>query len=225
MPSIKIEVKCKRPMIFHGFIHADSDDINDSIFRSNVIQFVADTHTHPIIKYQGFIVAGLLIVSGLLLLLLFNGERIYGHSYWKHLFDPLQVQKYLGGSDYTKTDAAIFREAIEGMTSSTTKTGGGGGSTSSNTKTVDGKTTNKSGQFVSADTDAPKKLKKTPCGTDCGQYLDLKRKISDLSKYVNAVKEQKTRINDTDKKLQALGVKIEDLNKSLSPGGQLNITI
>jgi hypothetical protein len=42
---------------------------------------------------------------------------------------------------------------------------------------------------------------------------------------VNAVKEQKTRINDTDKKLQALGVKIEDLNKSLSPGGQLNITI
>ena len=69
------------------------------------------------------------------------------------------------------------------------------------------------------------KKKKTPCATDCGKYIDLKGKINDLSKYVNAVKEQKEQIKQTDSKLQALGKQIEDLNTSLSPGGQLNITI
>jgi hypothetical protein len=113
------------------------------------------------------------------------------------------------GYDYTyrNTDAAIFREAIEGMT------------------TVDGKATTKSGEFVSADTESAEKLKKTPCGTDCSQYVEMKGKINDLSKYVNAVKDQQDEVKQTSKKLEELGKQIEDLNTSLSPGGQLNITI
>ena len=112
------------------------------------------------------------------------------------------------------SDAAIFREAIEGMTT-----------TGASTTTKDGKATTKSGGFVSADTESAEKKKKTPCATDCGQYVELKGKINDLSKYVNAVKDQKDEIKQTDAKLQALGKQIEDLNTSLSPGGQVNITI
>jgi hypothetical protein len=163
-----------------------------------------DNTTHPIVKYQGFIVAFILIISGLLILLLFNGERIFGHSYWKNLFIPIS-------SNNRKTlymsDAAIFREAVEGMTSS------------------DGKAKNKSGEYTSSDKDGNEKSKKTPCGTDCGKYIELQSKIKDLSKYVNAVKDQKEKIKQTSEKLNQLGKKIEDLNKSLSPGGQLNIQI
>ena len=219
-------------MIFHGFIHGDGDGGGDGVFRSNVKQFVNDNDTHPILKYQAFIVAGLLIVSGLLILLLFNGERIFAHSYWKHLFIPSSElkDKYrlsrdgdadVFGYDYDyrdvnkMSDAAIFRQAVEGMTTATT----------SSAKTKDGKAVTKDGGFVSADTQAAEKKKKTPCATDCGKYIDLKGKINDLSKYVNAVKDQKDQIKQTDSKLQALGKQIEDLNTSLSPGGQLNITI
>ncbi len=216
-------------MIFHGFIHGDGD----GVFRSNVKQFINDNDTHPILKYQAFIIAGLLVVSGLLILLLFNGERIFAHSYWKHLFIPSSElkDKYrlsrdgdtdIFGYDYDNrdinkmSDAAIFRQAVEGMATKTTKT---------TTTTKDGKAVTKDGAFLSADTEAAEKKKKTPCATDCGKYIDLKGKINDLSKYVNAVKEQKEQIKQTDSKLQALGKQIEDLNTSLSPGGQLNITI
>ncbi len=212
-------------MIFHGFIHGDGD----GVFRSNVKQFINDNDTHPILKYQAFIIAGLLVVSGLLILLLFNGERIFAHSYWKHLFIPSSElkDKYrlsrdgdtdIFGYDYDNrdinkmSDAAIFRQAVEGMATKTTTT-------------KDGKAVTKDGAFLSADTEAAEKKKKTPCATDCGKYIDLKGKINDLSKYVNAVKEQKEQIKQTDSKLQALGKQIEDLNTSLSPGGQLNITI
>ena len=190
-------------MIFHGFIHSDGGaDAHPGVFRSNVLQFINDTETHPIVKYKAFIIAGILIVTGLLILLLFNGERIFAHSFWKHLFAPLSDNNTIQMSD-----AAIFRQAVEGMT------------------TKDGKTTTKDGKFVGADTEAAEKKKKTPCGTDCGQYIELKGKINDLAKYVNAVKEQKDEIKQTADKLQALGKQIQDLNKSLSPGGQLNITI
>ena len=194
-------------MIFHGFIHsdggADDADARPGVFRSTVSQFVNDADTHPIIKYQAFIVAGLLVVSGLLILLLFNGERIFAHSFWMHLFAPLSDNNTIRMSD-----AAIFRQAVEGMTT-----------------TTNGKTTTKDGKFVSADTDAAEKIKKTPCATDCGQYIELKGKINDLAKYVDAVKDQKDEIKQTADKIQALGKQIEDLNTSLSPGGQLNITI
>ena len=211
-------------MIFNGFIHGDGTGTGTGtgIFRSTVSQFVNDADTHPIVKYQAFIVVGLLI------LLLFNGERIFANSYWNKLFIPLSElkDKYrvsrdadadadVFGYDYDyrninkMSDAAIFREAIEGMTSTT----------------KDGKATTKSGGFVSADTESAEKKKKTPCATDCGQYVELKGKINDLSKYVNAVKDQKDEIKQTDAKLQALGKQIEDLNTSLSPGGQVNITI
>lgn len=193
-------------MIFHSFVHADGGDINDSLFRSTVVQFVNDTDTHPIVKYQAFIVAFILIVSGLLILLLFNGERIFGHSYWKHLFIPASPK-----NDENMSDAEIFRKAIEGMTSSET--------------TKDGNATNESGEYTSADSQAAQKSKKSACGTDCGKYIDLKRKIDDLAKYVDAVNDQNAQIKQTDEKIKELGKKIEDVNKSLSPGGQLNVQI
>jgi hypothetical protein len=219
-------------MIFHGFIHGDGDGDGNGVFRSNVKQFVNDNDTHPILKYQAFIIAGLLILSGLLILLLFNGERIFAHSYWKHLFIPSSElkDKYrlsrdgdadVFGYDYDyrdinkMSDAAIFRRAVEGMATAKTSTA----------TTKYGKAMTKDGAFLSADTEAAEKKKKTPCATDCGKYIDLKGKINDLSKYVNAVKDQKDQIKQTDSKLQALGKQIEDLNTSLSPGGQLNITI
>jgi len=192
-------------MIFHSFIH------HPGVFRSNVLQFVNDTETHPIVKYKAFIVAGLLIVTGLMILLLFNGERIFAHAFWKHLFLPLS-----DNNTNNMSDAAIFREAVEGMTTTTTTT---------TTKTKDGKTTTTDGKFVGADTEAAEKKKKTPCATECGQYIELKGRINDLSKYVDAVKDQKDEIKQTENKLQELGKQIQDLNTSLSPGGQLNITI
>jgi hypothetical protein len=211
-------------MIYKAFDHLDSDI---DVFRSNVIQFINDKDTHPIVKYKAFIFAFLLIITGLLILLLFHRDRILGHSFWKHLFIPVSElrDKYWstssrGDSDvfdydynYRNTDAAIFREAIEGMTSNTTTT------------MKDGKAMNKSGEFVSTDTESAEKKKPTPCATDCEQYIVLKGKINELSKYVNAVNDQKEEINQTSKKLQELGKQIEDLNKSLSPGGQVNITM
>ena len=120
-------------MILHGFIHGDGD----GVFRSNVKQFINDNDTHPILKYQAFIIAGLLILSGLRILLLFNGERIFAHSYWKHLFIPSSElkDKYrlsrdgdtdVFGYDYDNrdinkmSDAAIFRQAVEGMATAKT---------------------------------------------------------------------------------------------------------
>ncbi len=210
-------------MLYNSFVHEDDD-----IFRSNVKQFINDTDTHPIVKYKAFIFAFILIIAGLLILLLFNRDKIFGHSFWKHLFVPVSElrDKYRAmasrnhddsdvfGYDYNyrNTDAAIFREAIEGMTTTTTTT-------------KDGKATNKSGEFVSADTETAEKKKKTPCATDCDQYIVLKGKINDLSKYVNAVKDQKDEIKQTSEKLQELGKQIENLNKTLSPGGQVKITM
>lgn len=212
-------------MIYNSFIHAN-DSMNE-IFRSNVSQFVNDTDTHPIVKYKGFILAFLLVLSGLFVLLLFNHNKLLGHSFWKHLFIPVSElrDKYtqfssgmlndddiLFGYDYKyrNTEASIFREAIEGMTTTTTK---------------DGKATTKSGEFVGADTESAEKKKKSPCATDCSQYVELKGKINDLSKYVNLVKDQTAEIKQTSDKLQELGKQIQDLNKSLSPGGQVQITM
>lgn len=216
-------MKCKDGTMF---VHANE------VFRSNVTQFVNDTKTHPILKYQAFIITFILVVSGLLILLLFNGERIFGHSYWKHWFSPLVIRSTAHDDDddddddifdgYGRrgtTDAAIFRKAIEGMTNTKTST------STSTTTTKDGKTITKDGKFVNADTDAAEKQKKTPCGTDCGQYIILKGKINELAKYVNAVKDQTEEIKQTETKLQELGKQIQDLNKSLAPGGAPNITM
>jgi len=212
------------------------ESILHNVFRSNVLQFVNDKETHPIVKYKGFLIAILLAFVGLIILLLFNYEKLLNHSFWKHLFVPVSElrDKYVslnkrgGGDDdddnddvifgydykYRNSEAAIFREAIEGMTANT-----------KNTTTKDGKVTTKSGGFVSADTESAEKKKTTPCATDCSQYVELKGKINDLSKYVNAVKDQTSEIKQTSDKLQELGKQIEDLNTSLSPGGQVNITI
>lgn len=225
-------------MIYNSFIHADGNETT-GVFRSNVLQFINDKETHPIVKYKGFILAFLLVFAGLFILLLFNRDKLVGHSFWKHLFVPVSElrDKYFsmskrggggGGNEdddddilfgydykYRNSESAIFREAIEGMTTKTT--------TTTTTTTKDGKATTKSGEFVSADTESAEKKKKTPCATDCSQYVELKGKINDLSKYVNAVKDQTAQIKQTSEKLQELGKQIEDLNKSLSPGGQVNI--
>lgn len=226
-------------MIYNSFIHADGNATTD-VFRSNVLQFINDKETHPIVKYKGFILAFLLVFAGLFILLLFNHDKLLGHSFWKHLFVPVSElrDKYFsmskrhgggsgGGNEddddvlfgydykYRNSESAIFREAIEGMTTTTT--------TTITTTTKDGKATTKSGEFVSADTESAEKKKKTPCATDCSQYVELKGKINDLSKYVNAVKDQTDEIKQTSEKLEELGKQIEDLNKSLSPGGQVNI--
>jgi hypothetical protein len=208
-------------MRYNSFIHVDGDDDNQ-LFRSNVSQFVNDNETHPILKYKAFIVAFILIITGLFILLLFNYDKILEHPFWKHLFLPISElrNKYTSNTlrdedifgydyKYNETDASIFREAIEGMA----------------TTTKDGKATTKSGEFISADTESAEKKKKTPCATDCNDYVELKGKINDLSKYVKAVKDQGDDVKQTSEKLQELGKQIEDLNKSLSPGGQVKISI
>lgn len=196
-----------------------SGDLFNDIFRSNVIQFVNDKQTHPIVKYKVFIVGVLLVLSGLIILLLFNHERILSHPLVANLFIPVSELRTVSASkklndddriygydyiDYS-SDAAIFREAIEGMTAASPDTG--------------------SGSMSIADRENIEKSKKTPCNTDCTNYVELKGKINNLSKYVNAVKEQTEQVKQTSAKIQELGQQIEDLNKSLSPEGQLNIKV
>ena len=196
-----------------------SGDLFNDIFRSNVIQFVNDKQTHPIVKYKVFIVGVLLVLCGLIILLLFNHERILSHPLVANLFIPVSELRTVSASkklndddriygydyiDYS-SDAAIFREAIEGMTAASPDTG--------------------SGSMSIADRENIEKSKKTPCNTDCTNYVELKGKINNLSKYVNAVKEQTEQVKQTSAKIQELGQQIEDLNKSLSPEGQLNIKV
>jgi hypothetical protein len=200
-----------------------SGDLFNDIFRSNVIQFVNDKQTHPIVKYKVFIVGVLLVLCGLIILLLFNHERILSHPLVANLFIPVSELRTVSASkklndddriygydyiDYS-SDAAIFREAIEGMTAASQDTGSGSGS----------------GSMSIADRENIEKSKKTPCNTDCTNYVELKGKINNLSKYVNAVKEQTEQVKQTSAKIQELGQQIEDLNKSLSPGGQVNIKV
>jgi hypothetical protein len=198
-----------------------SGDLFNDIFRSNVIQFVNDKQTHPIVKYKVFIVGVLLVLCGLIILLLFNHERILSHPLVANLFIPVSELRTVSASkklndddriygydyiDYS-SDAAIFREAIEGMTAASQDADTGSGSMSR------------------ADRENIEKSKKTPCNTDCTNYVELKGKINNLSKYVNAVKEQTEQVKQTGEKIQELGQQIEDLNKSLSPGGQVNIKV
>ena len=194
----------------------DDTTLND-IFRSNVIQFVNDKQTHPIVKYKVFIVGVLLVLSGLFILLLFNYDKILGHPLIANLLIPVSELRTVNSSkklndddriygynyiDYS-SDAAVFREAIEGMTASSAS----------------------SGSLSRADRENIEKSKKTPCNTDCSNYIELKGKINNLSKYVNAVNEQTEQVKQTGEQIQELGRQIEDLNKSLSPDGQLNIPV
>ena len=210
-------------MIFGSFIHGD-----DNVFRTTVDDFVNDTKTHPIVKYKAFIGVFLLVLSGMIILGLLHTDRIFNHSAWRHLFIPVSElrDKYAEVTDddeynrlfnYSYSDrgrsnnmsgASVFRKAIEGF---------------------DGKVTDKNGAFVSTDVKGAEKVsatkKKTPCSTDCGQYLEIKGQINTLSKMVDAVKDQKDLIKQNSEGLQGLGKQIEDLNKSLSPGGQVNIQL
>lgn len=204
-------------MLYNVFTHHDGDTMSssiDNIFRSNVIQFVNDKKTHPIVKYKGFIVAFILVITGLFILLLFNHDRILGHPLLKNLFVPVSElkwpKKYSDSIEFDydyrlrDTDSSIFREAIEGI--------------QLNKNTIN---TNNSNTIVTEPFDSTK----TPCKTDCASYVELKGKINNLSKYVEEVKEQTEQVKDTSKKIQELGKQIEDLNKSLSPQGQLNIKV
>lgn len=233
-------------MIFGSFIHGD-----DNIFRTTVTDFVNDTHTHPIVKYKAFIGVLMLALSGLFILAFLHRDRIFKHSYWQHLFVPVSElrDKYAAATDddeynrlfnYSYDDrwrghghgrsnnmsgAAVFREAIEGFDGNKKSSS----SSSAGPKDQDGKVTNKDGGFASADVKGAEKSsaskKKTPCATDCGQYVELKGQINTLSKMVDAVKDQKDSIKQNADAIQAVGKQIEDLNKSLSPGGQVNIQL
>jgi len=199
------------------------DTVLNDIFRSNVIQFVNDKHTHPIVKYKVFIVGVLLVFSGLFILLLFNYDRILSHPLIANLLIPVSELRTTSSSkklndddriygynyiDYS-SDAAVFREAIEGMTTSSSSSGSGSGS----------------GSLSRADRENIEKSKKTPCNTDCSNYVELKGKINNLSKYVNEVKEQTEQVKQTGQQIQELGRQIEDLNTSLAPNGQVNIPV
>lgn len=224
-------------MIFGSFIHGD-----DNIFRTTVTDFVNDTHTHPIVKYKAFIGVLMLALSGLFILAFLHRDRIFKHSYWQHLFVPVSELRdkyadatdddeynrlfnysYSHGRSNNMSAAAIFREAIEGFDVNKKS------SSSAGPNDQDGKATNKNGGFASADVKGAEKSsaskKKTPCATDCGQYIDLKSQIGALSKMVDAVKDQKDSIKQNADAIQAVGKQIEDLNKSLSPGGQVNIQL
>lgn len=200
----------------------DDTTLND-IFRSNVIQFVNDKQTHPIVKYKVFIVGVLLVLSGLFILLLFNYDKILTHPLISNLLIPVSELRTVSSSkklndddriygynyiDYS-SDAAVFREAIEGMTASSSSASAAASS----------------GSLSIADRENIEKSKKTPCNTDCSNYIELKGKINNLSKYVNAVKEQTEQVKQTGQQIDELGRQIKDLNKSLSPGGQLNIKV
>jgi hypothetical protein len=226
-------------MIFGSFIHGD-----DNIFRTTVSEFVNDTKTHPVVKYKAFIAVFLFALSGVLILGFLHGGRLLQHNSWLHLFIPVSGirDKYADATDdddynrlfnynYSDTDrgdgrsnnmsgAAVFRKAIEGFD---------GNKKSSGSKDEDGKVTNKNGGFASADVKGAEKAsaakKKTPCATDCGQYVDIKGQINTLSKMVDAVQDQKDSIKQNADAIQAVGKQIEDLNKSLSPGGQVNIQL
>ena len=232
-------------MIFGSFIHGD-----DNLFRATVSDFVNDTKTHPVVKYKAFIAVSLLVISGVIILGFLHGGRFIHHKSWWHLFIPVSElrDKYAAVTDADEYDrifnysyddrghgrdrsnnmsaAAIFREAIEGFDVNKSSSSS---SSSAGPKDQDGKSTNKNGGFVSADVEGAKKVsaskKNTPCATDCGQYIDLKSQIGALSKMVDAVNDQKDSIKQNADAIQALGKQIEDLNKSLSPGGQVNIQL
>ena len=223
-------------MIFGSFIHGDDD-----LFRTTVSEFVNDTTTHPIVKYKAFIAVFLLALSGFIILGLLHGNQIIHHRSWKHLFVPVSElrDKYAeltdsdeydrlfnynysvgGGRSNNMSAASVFRQAVEGFDVKKLPPV---------PNTQDGKATNKNGGFASADVKGAEKVsaakKKTPCPTDCGQYVDLKGQINTLSKMVDVVKDQKDRIKQNADAIQAVGKQIEDLNKSLSPGGQVNIQL
>ena len=227
--------------MFGSFIHGD-----DNLFRTTVNDFVNDTKTHPIVKYKAFIAVFLLFLSGVLILGFLHGGRLLQHSSWRHLFVPVSElrDKYAaatdadeynrifnysyddqrGGRGINMSGAAVFREAIEGFDVNKKSS-----SSSAGPKDQDGKVTNKKGGFASADVKGAEKSsaskKKTPCSTDCGQYVELKAQIGALSKMVDVVKDQKDSIKQNADAIQAVGKQIEDLNKSLSPGGQVDIQL
>jgi hypothetical protein len=214
-------------MIYGSFIHGD-----DNIFRTTVSEFVNDTKIHPIVKYKAFIGVFLFVLSGMIILGLIYGGKIFGHKSWRHLFAPVSdirdsdatdtdIFNYsYGGRTNNKSGAAIFREAIEGFDVNKLPP---------EPKVENGKVIDKRGGYVSADVKGAEQVnatkKKTPCATDCGQYLDLKTQITTLSKIVDAVKDQQENIKKTASDIQALGKQVEDLNTSLSPGGQVDIQL
>jgi len=230
-------------MIFGSFVHDDNN-----IFRTTVSEFVNDTKTHPVVKYKAFIAVFLLVISGVFILGLLHSDKIFKHSSWRHLFIPVSDirDKYAaatddddynrlfnysyGGRDNTMSSAAVFRKAIEGFdVNKKSSSSSSSSSSSAGPKDQDGKVTNKNGGFASADVKGAETVsaskKKTPCDTDCGQYVELKGQINLLSKMVDAVKDQKDSIKQNAAQIHAVGKQIEDLNKSLSPGGQVNIQL
>ena len=197
---------------------------DDEIFKTSITNFLNDTTTHPILKYKMFIILFILIFVGLIGLFIIHSfisnKPITGHSYWKHLFVTPTMDNYDFENDRERDDiydytysnsrlssAAIFRKAIEGFDTKTLPPPAKEGDAKS-----------------SADVEGAKQEKEskktTPCSTDCGQYASLQGKINTLAKMVDEVKTQKDKIKQVSDGIQAVGVQIKNLSKSLAPSGK-----
>ena len=202
-----------------------TDDNDDEIFKKSITNFLNDTTTHPILKYKMFIILFILIFVGLIVLFIIHAfissKPITGHSYWKHLFVTPTMDNYDFENDRERDDlydytysnsrlssAAIFRKAIEGF----------------DTKTLPPPPPKEGDAKSSADVEGAKQEKEskktTPCSTDCGQYVSLQGKINTLAKMVDEVKAQKDKIKQVGDGIQAVGVQIKNLSKSLAPSGK-----
>lgn len=199
----------------------------DENTRKNLLQFINDKTTNPIVKYKMFIVTFLLSIIGISILFIMHANtsklEISKHSFWRHLFEKPDLNDLSNDiynyrySNTRMSNAYVFKKAIEGFDTKTLP------------KSEDGKTVANDGSFSSADIEGAKKemavKKPTPCKGDCGEYVDLQGKINILGKMVDEVKDQKEEIKKVSDGIQAVGVQIKNLSKSLAPNGKLNIKL
>jgi len=197
----------------------------DENTRKSLLHFINDKTTNTIVKYKMFIVTFLFSILGISILLIMHTTKmeISKHSFWRHLFekpDFNDLSNDIYNYRYSNTrmsNAYVFKKAIEGFDTKTLP------------KSEDGKVLANDRSFSSADVDGAKKemetKKPTPCKGDCGEYVDLQGKINVLGKMVDEVKEQKDEIKKVSDGIQAIGVQIKNLSKSLAPNGKLNIKL
>jgi hypothetical protein len=200
----------------------------DEHARKSLLAFINDKTTNPIVKYKMFIVVFLLSILGMIILLIMHTNRtkndISNHGFWRHLFekpDFNELSNDIYNYRYSNTrmsNAYVFKKAVEGFDTKTLP------------KSEDGKAVASDGSFASADVQGAKQekaaKKPTPCkGGDCGEYVDLQGKINVLGKMVDEVKDQKEEIKKVSDGIQAIGVQIKNLSKSLAPNGKLKIKL
>lgn len=207
--------------------------------RNVVSGFINDKTTHPIAKYKTFITMILLSVIGLVIFLIMNWyssattitapnthrqipqsdseSGYFKNKYLKYLFEGESPQ------DQKESSSVVILKKMlkEGFNSNPNRVNTHVDNMSNATKT--------NGAYASADVSGAKKSiaekTKTPCATDCGQYLDLQAKINVLTKMVNEVKDQTDEVKRVTDGVQSVGAQIKNLSNSLSPGGKVKIKL